>query len=189
LNYVKITASNQLDEYVIKSLLDQQAPIDVFGVGTSLVTGPPDSALDGVYKLAYADGKPRIKLSENLKKVTLPDKKQVYRIINGAGNFFGADVITRHDEINPEIMHHPFEPDKSLHLKGLTQEALLHPVMENGKIIRTQPSLNEIAAYCQRRLSLLPEEHKRFDNPHIYKVGISEKLRDERNQLKNQYKK
>ena len=189
LNYVKITASNQLDEYVIKSLLDQQAPIDVFGVGTSLVTGPPDAALDGVYKLAYADGKPRIKLSENLKKVTLPDKKQVYRIINGAGNFFGADVITRHDEINPEIMHHPFEPDKSLHLKGLTQEALLHPVMENGKIIRTQPSLNEIAAYCQRRLSLLPEEHKRFDNPHIYKVGISEKLRDERNQLKNQYKK
>ena len=83
LNYVKITASNQLDEYVIKSLLDQQAPIDVFGVGTSLVTGPPDAALDGVYKLAYANGKPRIKLSENLQKITLPHKKQVYRILNG----------------------------------------------------------------------------------------------------------
>lgn len=189
LHEVKITASNQLNEYVIKSLLDQQAPIDVFGVGTSLVTGPPDAALDGVYKMAYADGKPRIKLSENLKKITLPDKKQVYRIINGAGNFFGADIITRHDETHPTIMHHPFEPDKSLDLKGLRQEALLHKVMEKGSMIGPRPLINEIASYCQERLKLLPEEHKRFDNPHIYKVGISKKLRDERNQLKNQYKK
>jgi nicotinate phosphoribosyltransferase len=189
LNDVKITASNQLDEYVIKSLLDQKAPIDVFGVGTSLVTAPPDAALDGVYKLAYADGRPRIKLSENLRKVTLPDKKQVYRIINGTGKFFGADVITRHDETHPVMMYHPFEPDKSLSLKGLSQEPLLHLAMEKGKITAPQPSLNDIAAYCQQRLSFLPEEHKRFDNPHIYKVGISGKLRDERNQLKNQYKK
>ncbi|MFB9075177.1 hypothetical protein ACFFX0_29975 [Citricoccus parietis] len=79
LDYVKITASNQLDEWVIKSLLEQGAAIDVFGVGTSLVTAPPDAALDGVYKLAFADGKPRIKISENLKKVSLPGKKQVFR--------------------------------------------------------------------------------------------------------------
>jgi nicotinate phosphoribosyltransferase len=188
LSYVKITASNQLDERVIKSLMDQHAPIDVFGVGTSLVTGPPDAALDGVYKLAFADGKPRIKLSENLKKITLPDRKQVHRIFNESGDFFGADVIVLEQEENPVIMYHPSIPDKSLHLKGLRQEALLNKVMENGELLQSQPTLNDIAAYCQERLSKVPEEHKRFDNPHVYKVGISEKLREERNQLKNQYK-
>jgi nicotinate phosphoribosyltransferase len=189
LHYVKITVSNQLDEYVIKSLLDQQAPIDVFGVGTSLVTGPPDAALDGVYKLAFADGKPRIKLSENLKKTTLPDKKQVHRIINSDGTFFGADVILKHNESEPGVMHHPFEPDKSLSLAGFKQEPLLHKVMEKGKIIHQSPSLKQIASYCQERLKMLPDEHKRFEYPHIYKVGISEQLLNERNKLRYQFKK
>jgi nicotinate phosphoribosyltransferase len=185
---VKITASNQLDEHVIKSLLDQGAPIDVFGVGTSLVTAPPDAALDGVYKLAFANGKPRIKLSENLRKITLPGKKQVYRIMNGSG-FFGADVITTSDETNPSIMHHPFEPEKSLDLKGLRQEPLLHKVMENGKTLIEKESLTDIAKFSSGRLQMLPDEHKRFNNPHIYKVGISDQLRDQRTQLRNQYRK
>ena len=189
LSHVKITVSNQLNEYVIKSLMDQQAPIDVFGVGTSLVTGPPDAALDGVYKLAYAHGKPRIKLSENLKKMTLPGKKQVYRALNGDGNFFGADVITFQNEHGQTVMHHPFEVDKSLQLKNLRQEMLLHKVMEDGEIIVEQPDLTAIAAYRQEQINRLPEEYKRFDYPHLYKVGISEKMRDERNLLKNQYKK
>src|SRR5688572_8331661 len=189
LHDVKITASNQLDEHVIKSLSDQQAPIDSFGVGTSLVTGPPDAALDGVYKLAYADGKPRIKLSENLKKITLPGKKQLYRIVSEAGRFLGADIITCDGETKADVMYHPFEPDKSLDLKGYKQEPLLSKVMENGRISVAQPNIKEIANYCRARLALLPDEHKRFDNPHIYKVGISEKLREERNQLKHQFKK
>lgn len=188
LHYVKITASNQLDEFVIKSLLDQHAPIDVFGVGTSLVTGPPDAALDGVYKLASLDGRPRIKLSENLKKMTLPGKKQVFRILNTNNGFFGADVITLADESTVEIMHHPSEPEKSMALKGLKKEPLLHEVMRNGKVVGHPPSLKEIASYCQQRLKMVPEEHKRFYNPHIYKVGISEKLREERNLLRAQYK-
>ncbi len=188
LHYVKITASNQLDEFVVKSLLDQHAPIDVFGVGTSLVTGPPDAALDGVYKLASLEGKPRIKLSENLKKMTLPDRKQVYRILNNNNGFFGADVITLADESTVEIMHHPSEPEKSLVLKGLNKEPLLHEVMRNGKLVGNTPPLKEIASYCQHRLKMVPEEHKRFYNPHIYKVGISEKLRAERNLLRAQYK-
>jgi nicotinate phosphoribosyltransferase len=108
---------------VIKSLVDQQAPIDIFGVGTILVTGPPDAALDGVYKLAYSSGKPRIKLSENLKKITLPVRKQVYRVLHDSGNFFGADVITLENEPGPDIMFHPSIPDKSLSLKDLKQEA------------------------------------------------------------------
>ena len=186
---VKITVSNQLNEYVIKSLMDQQAPIDVFGVGTSLVTGPPDAALDGVYKLAYAYGKPRIKLSENLKKMTLPGKKQVYRMVNGAGSFSGADAITVQDENKQTVMHHPFEIEKALHLKDFKQEMLLHKVMEHGELLREQPGLASIADYCQNQVNRLPEEYKRFDYPHIYKVGISEKMREERNLLKNQYKK
>ncbi len=185
---VTITVSNQLDEWTIKSLLDQHAPIDVFGVGTSLVTAPPDAAMDGVYKLAYSNGKPRIKLSENLKKITLPDKKQVYRMHNGSNKFAGADVIALHDENAPAIMYHPLEPDKSLSLKGMTQEPLLAKVMENGRMLPNHPMLLETAAYCQQRLKMLPEEHKRFYNPHVYKIGISEKLRDERNELKNKYK-
>jgi nicotinate phosphoribosyltransferase len=189
LQYVKIAVSNQLDEFVVKSLLEQQAPIDLFGVGTSLVTGAPDAALDGVYKLSAADDKPRIKLSENLKKLTLPDKKQVYRTITSDGNFFGADVITLHDEEGADIMHHPSEPGKHLNLKGLQLEPLLNKVMENGKITSPRLPIKEVAAYCQERLNKLAEEHKRFYYPHVYKVGISEKLLKERDQLKNQYKK
>lgn len=188
LNDVTITASNQLDEFVIKSLQDQQAPIDVFGVGTSLVTCPPDAALDGVYKLAFSDGKARIKLSENLKKITLPGKKQVYRIMNGEGNFAGADVVCLDDESDIDIMHHPADPEKFLSLKGLKQEPLLRRVMENGKILGALPSLKEISDYRKGRLERLPQEHKRFENPHIYKIGISTKLRDQRNELRNQHK-
>jgi nicotinate phosphoribosyltransferase len=186
---VMITASNQLDEYVIKSLQDQQAPIDVFGVGTSLVTCPPDAALDGVYKLSYADGKPRIKLSENLKKITLPDRKQVYRIANGDDNFFGADLICLHNEQDIDRMHHPVDTDKSMSLKGMKREPLLHPVMQDGRILHDLPSLKAIAAYCRERLARLAPEHKRFENPHIYKVGISSRLRDLRNELKHQHNK
>lgn len=188
LKHVTITASNQLDEHVIKSLQDQQAPIDVFGVGTSLVTCPPDAALDGVYKLAYADGRPRIKLSENLKKITLPDRKQVYRIINGEDNFFGADLIALDHEHDVDMMHHPADPDKSLSVKGMKREPLLHSVMEDGRITQEHRSLNEIASFSLDRLARLPQEHKRFQNPHIYKVGISGELRDLRNELKNQHK-
>ncbi len=189
LQYVTITASNQLDEHVIKSLMDQHAPIDVFGVGTSLVTCPPDAALDGVYKLSFANGKPRIKLSENLKKITLPGKKQVFRVLNGSENFFGADVVSLEDEKNVRLMHHPSEPDKSLSLEGLKQEPLLQPRMRNGRIVEASPSLKEISTYSMGRLARVPEEHKRFQNPHIYKVGISGNLRDLRNELKQQHKK
>jgi nicotinate phosphoribosyltransferase len=189
LNYVTITASNQLDEYVVKSLLDQQAPIDIFGVGTSLVTGHPNAALDGVYKLAFADGKPRIKLSENMQKITLPHKKQVYRILNDSNNFFGADVITIAHEKDVDMMYHPALPDKSLSVAGLTQQPLLDKVMENGKIVHPEKSLRDITAYCLLRLSQLPEEYKRFDNPHIFKVGLSRELIGLRNELKNRHKK
>jgi nicotinate phosphoribosyltransferase len=189
LGYVKIAASNQLDEDVIKSLLEQEAPIDIFGVGTSLVTGQPDAALDGVYKLSFASGKPRIKLSESLKKTTLPEKKQVFRVLDSNGFFFGADAVGLHDEDRVEHMFDPFEPYKSLSLRGTRQEPLLHKVMQDGKILADKKSLKEIAAYCNQRLSMLPNEYKRFQNPHTYKVGISKALMNLRDQLKSKFEK
>jgi nicotinate phosphoribosyltransferase len=189
LSYVKIAVSNQLDEYIIKSLIEQQAPIDIFGVGTSLVTGHPDSALDGVYKLSMANGKPRIKLSENISKITLPHKKQVYRFIDQSDNFIGADAITLSDERDVEIMYHPLYPLKSLSLSKYTKETLLHNVMENGIRVNKSKTLTEIADYSISRLGRLPDEYKRFDNPHIYKIGISKKLEAERNMLVSEFKK
>src|SRR5690606_20010097 len=116
LGYVKIVASNQLDEYVIKSLKDQGAPIDIYGVGTNLVTGKPDAAIDGVYKLSEYNGEPRIKLSENIIKVSLPSKKQVYRMLDKNGMFYGADAVAIYDEENVARMEHSFDANKSLEL-------------------------------------------------------------------------
>ena len=188
LDYVTITASNQLDEFVIKSLIDQQAPIDVFGVGTSLVTGPPDAALDGVYKLSELDGKPRIKLSENIRKTTLPGAKQVFRYFSEGDAFLGADAVAFEGETAPGSMFHPYEPDKSMALAGHKHEALLHPIMRQGKTIDNSPSLKQVSQYSQERLKLLPKEYKRFNNPHIYKVGIGSKLMEERNRMRKLYK-
>lgn len=188
LDYVKIAASNQLDEYVIKSLLEQQAPIDIFGVGTNLVTGDPDGALDGVYKLAYSNGKPRIKISESIFKVTLPHKKQVFRMKDDHGKCIGADAIGLYHEDRVEEMFHPFEPYKSMNLEKFQQEPILQKVMENGEILIDKRSLREIAEYSLTRLSELSIEYKRFNNPHIYKIGISELLREEREKLIKSYK-
>ncbi|MGY5850652.1 nicotinate phosphoribosyltransferase [Salegentibacter sp. F14] len=189
LDYVKIAASNQLDEFVIKSLLEQQAPIDIFGVGTNLVIGSPDGALDGVYKLTFAGGKPRIKISESIIKITLPHKKQVYRVKNEKGEAIGADIVTLFNEEKPDRMYHPFEPFKSMELIGFKLEELLQPVMRNGAIIMDFKSLTEIAGYSMKRLEELPTEYKRFNNPHIYKVGISQNLKEERDRLISSFKK
>lgn len=186
--YVNIAVSNQLDEYIIKSLREQDAQINVFGVGTSLVTGHPDAALDGVYKLAYAHGKPRIKLSENISKITLPHRKQVFRMLDTNGHFIGSDVITLKDEVDLDVMHHPMFPDKSLAIGQFKKEPLLIKVMENGVRLTKKQSLTEIASYSQERLKSLPEEYKRFNYPHIYKVGLSTQLLNERDRLIQKHK-
>ncbi|MFN4762198.1 nicotinate phosphoribosyltransferase [Gillisia sp. Q332] len=187
LEYVKIAASNQLDEFVIKSLLEQQAPIDVFGVGTNLVTGSPDGALDGVYKLAESNGKPRLKISESLSKVTIPHKKQVYRLSNPDGQLLGADAITMRSETKIDRIYDPMESLKSLSIEGAKLEALLQPVMIDGKRTEKSRSLEEISQFAKERLETLPVEYKRFYNPHIYKVGISARLKEERENLLKKY--
>ncbi|QVY64733.1 nicotinate phosphoribosyltransferase [Polaribacter sp. Q13] len=188
LDYVKIVASNQLDEYVIKSLKEQGAPIDIFGVGTNLVTGNPDAAMDGVYKLSEYNGEPRIKLSENIIKVSLPYKKQVFRMLDDKGMFYGADAVALYKEGEVAKIEHPFDATKSLNLDAFKQEPLLEKVMENGKKIVPSRSVSEIAEYSQSRLAQLPNEYKRFQNPHIYKIGLSLKLKQDRDQLIQEHK-
>lgn len=187
LNYVTITVSNQLDEYVIKSLLEQKSPIDAFGVGTNLVTGSPDSALDGVYKLAYANNKPRIKVSENPAKITLPGQKQTYRILDNDGNFAGADVIALADEELVDKMHHLFDTSKSFTFQNARKEPLLKKVMEHGKRLFAAKPLKKIAEYSKQRLDSLPVEYKRLTNPHLYKVGLSDGLKLQREQLMKEH--
>jgi nicotinate phosphoribosyltransferase len=175
LQYVKITVSNQLDEYVIRSLLeDQHAPIDVFGVGTRLITGQPSAALDGVYKLSMCEGNPRLKFSENYTKLTLPGVKNVFRFTDGEGLFY-ADAITLEQEPPPEHIVHPFFPEQKSSLKHCTSEPLMQKVMIGGKTV-AKSTPQESALYAKERLTHLAPEHMRFEFPHIYKVGISHNL-------------
>jgi nicotinate phosphoribosyltransferase len=182
LDYVKIIASNQLDEYVIRSLKEQKAPIDVFGVGTSMVTGRPDAALDGVYKLVESNGKPRLKISEDIEKMILPGKKKIIRLLDEDDKFY-ADAVALEDEKYFERIYHPFRPEKSTEISKYKQELLLHQAIRKGKVSIEKKTLSFISEYSKNRFHQLPDEHKRFEFPHIYKVGISQKLLDLRTQL------
>jgi nicotinate phosphoribosyltransferase len=185
LDYVQIAVSNQLDETIVKSLVEQDAPVDLLGIGTSLVTGAPDAALDGVYKLTEFMGQPRIKLSESLSKITLPHQKQVYRLVDKSGSYLGAEMIALRNE-NPQNvyrMHHIFEPDKSMIIKSFRKEPLLQKVMEGGKRLYPPKTVQEIRETSLKQFQRLPGEYKRFINPHIYKIGISDSLKEIRDTL------
>ena len=186
LESVQIVASNQLDEEVISSLLDQSAPLDSFGVGTALVTGKGSGALDGVYKLSMVNGKPTMKLSESLVKTTLPGQKSLYRYSDRDGNF-QADGIALEPEEDFETIFHPFESGKSSNIAEYEREPLLRRLMKNGKKTGKPETPERISEYVASRLGRLPDEHKRFLNPHIYRVGISPallRLRDRLLQVK-----
>ncbi|NGP88887.1 nicotinate phosphoribosyltransferase [Aliifodinibius halophilus] len=182
LEYVKIAVSNQLDERLIKSLLSQKAPIDLFGVGTRLVTGHESPALDGVYKLSAIEDEPKLKISENIEKNTLPGRKKVLRYSSNDGTFYGDGILLKNEQ-DADTIFHPFYPAKHADVTTYNAEPLLQPVMENGDIQIELPSPSQSAAYAQKRLAKLNPEHKRFENPHIYKVGISQKLMDLRDEL------
>jgi nicotinate phosphoribosyltransferase len=190
LQSVKIIASNQLNEHVIKTLLqDQDAAIDAFGIGTELVTGKSDAALDGVYKLVEIDGRPKMKFSENIEKNTLPSKKQLYRFFDENGKFY-RDAISLELENPNEIdtVYHPVYPEKNTAIKGLQFECLLREVMKSGEILMDKQTPMEIHEFLLGRASLLPDEHKRFISPHIYKTGITQQLMETRNNLSKQIK-
>lgn len=186
---VKIAVSNQLDEYIIKSLIDQGAPIDIFGVGTRLVTGHNDGALDGVYKLSRFSSKPRIKISENVAKINFPDAKQLYRISNSHTDWV-ADAITLAGEKNIKKIFHPYFPEKNIELTPHHHlEPLLQPWIKKGSLTQKLPSISEASSYAQQRLTRLSPEYRRFEYPHEFKVGISKKLLNLQRQLLETYRK
>ncbi len=184
LEYVKIVASNQLDEYVIQSLINQGAPIDIYGVGTRLITGSPTAALDGVYKLCMSNNIARLKISENIEKIIFPGIKKVVRLLNKEGKFVG-DGIFLEDEQELERIFHPHQPEKSTFITEFKNELIMRKVMNKGKICIQKKSPEKIRQFVDKRLAKLPDEHKRFEHPHIYKVGISEKLMKLRNEMMN----
>jgi nicotinate phosphoribosyltransferase len=185
LKHVKIIASNQLNEYVIKTLLrDQDAAIDGFGIGTELITGKDDAALDGVYKLTEIDGEPKMKFSENIEKMTLPGKKQLLRYFDEEGRFFRDGILLDHENSDEvDKIYHPVYAEKNTLVLKLKKQQLHEKVVEKGKIKIQGKNPMEIHQYLETRAALLPEEHKRFISPHLYKVGISNKLMITRNAL------
>ncbi len=186
-----IVASSSLDEYVIRELLRQGAQIDSFGVGERLITARSEPVFGGVYKLAAVEknGKiiPKIKVSENVGKITTPGFKQVYRLYDKATNKAIADVITLHeeeiDDTKPYEIFHPLYTWKRKTLTNFYAKKLLVQLFDKGKCVYENPSIHEIRDYCEQQIDTLWDEVKRFENPHEYFVDLSKPLWDIKDQL------
>lgn len=183
----KIVASNSLDEYIIRGLFHQGAKVDAFGVGERLITAKSDPVFGGVYKLCAVENEageiiPKIKLSENVGKITTPHFKKVYRLFGRDTGKAEADLICVHDEtVDDSKPLEIFDPEntwKTKTLENFRAEELLVRIFENGKQVYTLPTLNEIRARGKASLDSMWEEVKRFDNPHNYYVDLSRKLWD-----------
>ena len=185
-----ISASSDLDEYLIDSLKTQDAKINSWGVGTNLITSKDNPAFGGVYKLAAVkdDGSssftPKIKLSENTEKVTNPGNKTVYRIYSKSTGKIKADLICLADEVfDPEetmIIFDPTDTWKKTKVLGGTYELreLLVPVIREGKRVYTSPEVMDLRAYCQKEQNTLWDESRRLVNPQKVYVDLSQKLFD-----------
>ena len=184
-----ISASNDLDEYLIESLKAQGAAITSWGVGTNLITAKDNPAFGGVYKLAAIQDKdgnfiPKIKLSENTEKVTNPGNKKIYRIYDKETGKIKADLICMDDEVYTEnqIMRlfSPSEPWKKTKLAPgtYTLRELMLPIFKQGECVYESPKVMDIRAHCLKEQDTLWEETKRFVNPHKVYVDLSQKLYD-----------
>ena len=182
-----ISASNDLDEYLIQSLKFQGAMITSWGVGTNLITAKDNPAFGGVYKLAairQEDGTflPKIKLSENTEKVTNPGNKIIYRIYDNDTGKIRADYIClegeTYDTEEDLVLFDPNEPWKKTKLAGgsYTMRKLLIPIFKRGKCVYNSPSVMEIQAVCTREKETIWNETKRFVNPAKIYVDLSDKL-------------
>lgn len=191
-----IMASNSLDEHLISDMVSQGAKVDCFIVGERLITSASSPLFGGVYKLSAIekDGKtvPKINLSENIRKITIPSSKQVYRLIDKDSGKAIADVLTLDDEIIDETKPYVlFDPDftwKRKEIENFVTRKLLVPIFKGGKKVYEEPSLKEIRDYCLRQTDTLWDEVKRFENPHKYYVDLSKNLWAERNSLIEKFK-
>ena len=183
----KISCSNALDEYLIQDLLNQGAQIDLFGVGERLITARSEPVFGCVYKLAAVEDEagniiPKIKVSENVGKITNPHFKKVYRFYGNDTGKAIADYICLHDEVVDDSRDlEIFDPQatwKRKNIYNFTAKELLVPIFQNGELVYNMPSLPDIQKYCAAQVDTLWDEVQRFDNPHTYYVDLSQKLWD-----------
>ena len=181
-----IVASNSLDEYLIRDTLRQGAQLTSFGVGERLITSKSSPVFGGVYKLVAVEDNdsniiPKIKISENVAKITTPGFKQVYRLYSKDTSMAIADVITMHDEVIDSDSYEIFDPDHTWKRKTVTDfyaRPLLKQLFKNGKLVYDLPDLPVLQEYCKMEVENLWDEVKRFENPHTYYVDMSQKLWD-----------
>ena len=183
----KISVSNSLDEYIIQDLLRQGAKIDMFGVGERLITARSEPVFGGVYKLAAVekeDGtiQPKIKISENVGKITNPHFKKLYRFYGNDTGKAIADYLCVYDEtVDDSRDMEIFDPEATWKTKtvyNFTAKELQVPIFKNGELVYKCPDLQQVRKYCLEQVDTLWDEVKRFDNPHTYYVDLSKKLWD-----------
>ena len=183
----KISVSNSLDEHIIRDLLMQGAQIDMFGVGERLITARSEPVFGGVYKLTAVEDEegniiPKIKISENVGKITNPHFKKLYRFFGNDTGKAIADYLCVHDEtVDDSHDLEIFDPEATWKRKtvyNFTAKELMMPIFRNGELVYELPTLSEIQRYCQEQVDTLWDEVKRFDNPHTYYVDLSQKLWD-----------
>ena len=192
----KIVVSNSLDEWLIKDLLEQGAEIDSFGVGDKLITAHSEPVFNGVYKLAaIEDGNgniiPKIKVSENVEKITTPHFKKIYRIFDNNGKAIADQICIYNEIIDTDKPLELFDPESTWKKKRLTDysaKELMIPIFKNGKLVYDMPDLVSIRRYCAEQLDTLWPEVKRFSNPHHYYVDLSRKLWETKQDLLNNSK-
>lgn len=192
-----ICASNSLDEYIIRDLLEEGAKIDNFGIGEKLITASSEPVFGGVYKLAAVEknGKfvPRIKISDNVSKITTPCQKELWRLYDKESGKAIADVLTLLGEnIDDTKPYTIFDPDNTWKKKELTNfnaVKLRKQIFSKGKCVYTSPSVKEIKSHCEQQLQTLWSEVTRFDNPHKYYVDLSKRLWDIKHALLTDNKK
>jgi nicotinate phosphoribosyltransferase len=192
-----IVVSNSLDEYIISDTLAQGAKIDSFGVGERLITAKSSPVFGGVYKLVGVEENgeivPKIKISENPAKITIPDFKQVYRLFDNESGKAIADVMTLHneeiDDSKPYEIFDPVHTWKRKKVENFTAKKLLVKLFEKGECVAQLPDIKEIRQYCKEQVDTIWDEVKRFENPHTYYVDLSPKLWDVRHSLLEKYSK
>jgi len=184
---VRILASNELDEQVIDSIRDEGGRVDIYGVGTKLATasGPGGVALGGVYKLVAIDGQPKMKITSDLAKATLPGSKRVVRAVDAEGGFV-QDVVCLEDDLVAagDTVFNPVNPLQQTTLPDNVRLVdLRQVVMAEGLRTLAPEPLDQMAERCRRELACLPQGCRRFVNPHRYKVSISARLKELRGAL------
>lgn len=189
----KICASNSLDEYIIRDMQIQGAQVDTYGVGERLITSSSSPVFGGVYKLVATEEDnvitPKIKISENVGKITTPCFKKLYRLYDRETNKSIADVITLHDEViddtKPYVIFDPQNTWKRKTIENFVAVDIRKKYIEKGKLIEPLPDIEDIKKYCSRQIETLWDEVTRFENPHTYYVDLSQKLWDIKNELLN----